>query len=217
MPARAAEPGTFKDRGEITPISFEWMAQESPPFAEFTSKQSNQKSEFEAPVSKTSDAVPTPVGPSEGQVLAARGAMRESLIREGESSAADRDALTAEFFSVMRWTIVTLVVGGLAAFGLKRFPQWNRPPVVGTKMSVVESLSVGRHQVLNLVQAGGERFLVASDPGGIRSVTLLPNWPSQEEEEPVLESPSLPSPSSIQLFNSPNGFPSVVHKKSEAA
>ncbi|SFI36706.1 flagellar biosynthetic protein FliO [Planctomicrobium piriforme] len=111
-----------------------------------------------------------------------RSEMRNTLLKEGQASAADRDELTAEVFSVMKWTGVTLMIGCVAVFGLKRFPKVTQTNVVGNKMAIVETLTLGRHQTLNLVQAGGERFLVAADAAGIKSVTLLPNWPGAETE-----------------------------------
>lgn len=113
----------------------------------------------------------------------ARDQMRESFLKEGQEANSNRDQLTAEFFSVMRWTVVVLVIGGCVAVGLKKMPQLQRPQVAGTKMSLIETLPLGRHQVLNLVQAGGERFLVATDAAGIKSVTLLPAWESDDEVE----------------------------------
>ncbi len=180
LPVCADEPAHLMKWTNGSKLSFSVSNPESEPFVEYTELQFKDPITA-APTSKTlaDQAVATP---SQERVRSARNAMREELVREGETSASDRDALTAEFFSVMRWTIVVLVVGGLVAFGIKQVPQLKRPPAAGTKMSIIESLSVGRHQVLNLVQAGGERFLVASDPGGIRSVTLLPNWPSHDED-----------------------------------
>ncbi|WP_437192243.1 flagellar biosynthetic protein FliO [Planctomicrobium sp. SH527] len=121
---------------------------------------------------------------------AARGQMKEAFIKEGHEATSNRDQLTAEFFSVMRWTVVVLVIGGCVAVGLKKMPHMQRPQVTGGKMSLVETLPLGRHQMLNLVQAGGERFLVATDAAGIKSVTLLPAWETDvevEDETPVLK------------------------------
>lgn len=109
--------------------------------------------------------------------------MRDDLRRDGEASLASRDALSGELFSVMKWTITVLVIGVVAVVALKQIRLPLGATQAPTKMAIVESLQLGRQQVLNLVQAGGERFLVASDPGGIRSVTLLPSWPAMDAEE----------------------------------
>jgi|GEM_PF-2531931 len=194
---------TFPEWQGIPRLSVDLSQDDAAPFVKYT----EPKTKAGAPSSQNSTA-----SRSAERLQTAREELRESLVRDGESSAADRDALTAEFFSVMRWTIVALVVGGVLAFSLKRLSPWNRPPVSGTRMSIMESLPLGRHQMLNLVQAGGERFLVASDPGGIRSVTLLPNWPT-EEEAALAESPAVPS-APVKLFTPP--IPSQF-RTSEAA
>jgi hypothetical protein len=182
------------DWNGFEPFQIDLSATDPPPFLAFN----ESSSETPAPVSlpapasgkRSSPATRTGRSPEpealtsdseSGHVQRLR--MRDDLRRDGEASLASRDALSGELFSVMKWTITVLVIGVVAVVALKQIRLPLGAAQAPTKMAIVESLQLGRQQVLNLVQAGGERFLVASDPGGIRSVTLLPSWPSMDAEE----------------------------------
>lgn len=111
--------------------------------------------------------------------------LRESLAKEGEESLAGRDQLTSELVGMMRWTVVSIVICTGALVALKKFQQ--RVPTDGSsnnRMRVIETLALGRQQCLKLVEVGGERFVVASDQAGIKSMTMLPGWPDLDTEEP---------------------------------
>lgn len=140
--------------------------------------------------------------------------MRESLAKAGQSSLESRDDLTSEVISVTKWTIVMLVVGGvtlvglkklglknagLPSFGLKNFPSLASSRDAGNRIRVLETLHLGRQQGLKLVEVGQERFLIASDQTGIKSVTLLPNWPALDQEE-SLESPQPDLPVEPRIY-----------------
>lgn len=72
------------------------------------------------------------------------------------------------------WLIVILCLCGLTAVGLRML---NRRGVVNVGVPsgsrVVESLSLGKHRFVQLVEIGGHSVLVASDSGGIQSVVPL--------------------------------------------
>jgi len=112
--------------------------------------------------------------------------LREELAREGQASLAGRDDLTQEVISVVKWTVVMLVLGSVTIIGLKRFQFPASADGPSKRIRVLESLQLGRQQGLKLVEVGGERFLIASDQAGIKSVTLLPSWPALDEEETEL-------------------------------
>lgn len=117
--------------------------------------------------------------------------LRESLAKEGEESLAGRDQLTSELVGMMRWTVVSIVICTGALVALKKFQQ--RTPTDGSsnnRMRVIETLALGRQQCLKLVEVGGERFVVASDQAGIKSMTMLPGWPDLDTEEPLSDSAS---------------------------
>lgn len=74
------------------------------------------------------------------------------------------------------WMVVILCLCGLTAVGLRML---NRKglvaagPGVPSGARVVESLSLGRHRSVQLVEIGGRSVIVASDSSGIRSVVPL--------------------------------------------
>jgi hypothetical protein len=117
--------------------------------------------------------------------------LRESLAQQGLAAVHGRDELTSEVFSVTKWTIVTLVVGTVVVIGIKQFNLRTLPVSKSPGIRLVETFSLGRHQGLNLVEVGGERFLVATDQGGIKSVTLLPNWPRMDEPNEETSEPRI--------------------------
>ena len=72
------------------------------------------------------------------------------------------------------WLIVILCLCGLTAVGLRML---NRRGVVNMGVPagarVIESLSLGKHRFVQLVEIGGHSVLVASDASGIQSVVPL--------------------------------------------
>lgn len=142
----------------------------------------------------TPDAPRTPADVAFGQqhadqIQTQRNQLRDSLAQEGLSSATGRDELTAEVLGIVKWTVATLLVGGGLVVGLKRLG-WK--PAGGGATSyfkLVESMPLGRQGGLHLIEVGQERFIVAADTAGIKSVTLLPSWPALDapgEAEPRL-------------------------------
>lgn len=107
--------------------------------------------------------------------------LKASLAHEGQASLERRDSLTQEALGVMKWTVVTLIVGFITVVAIKKAPFQNMKEESGHRIRVLETRSLGRQQALKLVEVGGERFLVASDQGGIKSVNMLPSWPALEE------------------------------------
>ncbi len=199
----STEPPLSPVANPVVPAGFLSFEAKSRPIAQASAETQASTKTLDETAASTATVVSRATNAQEQRDIA-REEWRESLMKQSQDGESDRDSLTAELFSVVRWTIVALVVTGICAFGLKKVPAFNRPPVAGARMTIVESLSLGRHQVLNLVQAGGERFLVASDPGGIRAVTLLPNWPSHPEDAD-LTGPQIQIPSATTEF-----FPSRV-------
>jgi hypothetical protein len=180
------------DWNGFEPFQIDLSATDPPPFLALSETSSDTPDALPAPASgKPSSpaarpgrsALPETVTSDAEAGQAQRSRMRDDLRRDGEVSLASRDALSGELFSVMKWTITVLVIGVVAVVALKQIRLPGGTAQAPTKMAIVESLQLGRQQVLNLVQAGGERFLVASDPGGIKSVTLLPSWPAMDAEE----------------------------------
>lgn len=131
--------------------------------------------------------------PNESSAEDHRHQLRDTLARDGQSSLEGRDSLTREALSVVKWTVVTLVLGCVAVVCLKKFPFQKTIQTSSNRIRVLETLALGRQQGLKLVEVGGERFLIASDQGGIKNVTLLPNWPSMDQSEgetlPMQQSP----------------------------
>jgi len=113
-----------------------------------------------------------------------RAELRESLVRDGQNSLAGRDDLAKEVVSVFKWTFVVLVLGGAVAFGLKKYDWAKTAGVSGQQIRVIETLSLGRQQGLKLIEVSGERFLVACDQSGIKSVNMMHNWPAMDQDEP---------------------------------
>lgn len=72
------------------------------------------------------------------------------------------------------WMVVILCLCGLTAVGLRML---NRRGVVAagapSGARIVESLNLGRHRSVQLVEIGGRSVIVASDSSGIRSVVPL--------------------------------------------
>ena len=206
--ARAEGPFTVDTR--IETLSFEMSSPEPAPFLELPRQFEYATEPLPLPAttarplslaaSETVEEMPVASTPllktaAEGKNAAqtTRDRLRESLAHEGIDAANQRDSLTAEALNVARWTFVTLLIGIGAVFALKQFGGKTLPLQNRGGMKVVECLPLGRHQQLQLVDVGGERFVVACDSQGIKAMTLLPSWPTAEGETaatiPWTESP----------------------------
>lgn len=97
------------------------------------------------------------------------------------------DALIGDLLRVVKWSVVMFLVGIGAAVVIRRSGWKGLPPPAPTHLKVVETLSLGRQMGVHLVQADGDRFLVATDAAGIKSLTLLPSWPRLDEDISPIE------------------------------
>lgn len=132
---------------------------------------------------------------------AQRQSLQQRLASEGLAAADGRDQLTAEVANVVQWTIAILVLGVSVIVGIKQFGLRGQPPATSRHLRLLETLSLGRHQGLHLIEAGSERLVVATDAGGVKSLTLLPNWPSLDESEAEDHA----SETHLQIFSTPAG------------
>jgi len=92
------------------------------------------------------------------------------------------------------------LVIGLFLGGVWMVRNWQRvggPGARSTKLSVLESRSLGNRQAIYVVGYERERFLIASSPGG---VNLLSHLTTATEEESASAAGSSPAPSFAQAL-----------------
>jgi hypothetical protein len=203
LAVRAAEPATHWEGFQRLEVDLETTRVD--PFLEFrlpekaSSPPASEVQIFDRDPRLT-DAGFTPLGsvseaalPAKqaGNVQLQRAKLRDSLAQQGLAAAEGRDDLANEVFSVTKWTIVTLVAGTVLVIGIKQFKIRTLPLSGSHEIRLVEAFSLGRQQGLNLVEVGGERFLVATDQAGIKSVTLLPSWPRMDEPDDESDVPRI--------------------------
>lgn len=98
------------------------------------------------------------------------------------------DALVGDLLRVVKWSVVMFLVGLGVAIAIRKSGWKGMVSPASSHLKVVETLPLGRQMGVHLVQAGGDRFLVATDATGIKSLTLIPNWPHLDDAEHPTES-----------------------------
>lgn len=119
---------------------------------------------------------------------------RQSQLVAPLQGAALAGAAHLDLWNLVRWTSVVLIVAVLFALVL-RLTRFKVPSIRAThEMSCDETLTLGQRGFLHLVSIGGERFLVATDSSGVKSVSLIPAWnlgssPNDTGRDPLDEAP----------------------------
>ena len=119
---------------------------------------------------------------------------RQSQLTAPLQGAAFASAADFDIWNLARWTSVVLIIAVLFVLAL-RFTRFKVPSIRAThELSCDETLPLGQRGLLHLVSIGGERFLVATDASGVKSVSLIPAWnlgssPSDTGREPLDEAP----------------------------
>ncbi|WP_437227774.1 flagellar biosynthetic protein FliO [Planctomicrobium sp. SH661] len=169
----------------IQRLNINLAAQETPPFLQLEKDPAEGKRQRPARAKSGAETVSgMAMRSNPAEAVDHKNQLRQSLVRDGQSSLESRDSLTSEVVSVTKWTIVMLIVGGVTIVGLKKFQlKSSAEGNTGNRIRILETLNLGRNQGLKLVEVGGERFLVASDQAGIKAVTMLPSWPAMDQEE----------------------------------
>ncbi|MCA8996765.1 MAG: flagellar biosynthetic protein FliO [Planctomycetaceae bacterium] len=78
---------------------------------------------------------------------------------------------------ILRWTLVVCVLGGVATYFLLKHSRGVSLAPLPRDMKVLETVSLGPRGSVHLIRVGDDHFLAATDASGIRSLTLIPNWP----------------------------------------
>lgn len=98
------------------------------------------------------------------------------------------------------WMVVIMCLCGLTVLGLRRMSvrQIKVGQVAGTSR-VVDTLNLGKHRFVQLIEIGGRSVLVASDASGIRSVLPMVDQFSDTLFEEAADSISGPQTSSREF------------------
>src|SRR5690606_24538275 len=94
-----------------------------------------------------------------------------------DTSLAFADPFEMDLWKLVKWTVVTLIVAGTATYCL-RF-KYQRTPFCSSEregFQVTESLKLDARTTLHMIRLRQERYLVATDLTGVKSVTLIPDW-----------------------------------------
>ena len=146
------------------------------------------------PKIKSKDRNDQPMVREVNSILEVRDAipLRQQSSQSSESGLSDTSRLVPDFLvddpltsMISRVVPSTLVVLGLAVLLLilmKRNSSVGQRVPSSESLRVIERIPIDRKSVLHLVATGSERYLVATDLNGVKSVTLVPNWTVEETE-----------------------------------
>lgn len=192
-PVRASEP--FPATGTRQSLEFRLSANEPPPFIEIDAPASRIERTVDAiPVNSSATSTPATTEPvlerseeSESASASPAGPTRESSLAETRRDLTElgrNDVLMEDVTRLAKWTMVTLILGVSAVLVIKKYNiSIASPATGGANLKLLESLPLGRQMGMHLVEAGSDRFLVATDQAGIKTVTILANWPEMPGEE----------------------------------
>jgi flagellar biogenesis protein FliO len=190
QPVCAAEP--FPATGTRQSLEFRLSANEPAPFIEIDTPTSLSDATVSAvpPTPGSTPATAEPAHESNDEPESASdspaGSTRESSLAETRRDLAElgrNDVLMEDVMRLAKWTMVTLILGVSAVLVIKKYNiSIASPATGGANLKLLESLPLGRQMGMHLVEAGSDRFLVATDQAGIKTVTMLANWPEMPGE-----------------------------------
>ncbi len=107
------------------------------------------------------------------------------------SSANFADPLDFELWNLVKWTCVVLFIAALSTYVvrmkqgaiLQKLNMTDQKKLKTNELTHLSTLSVHQNSLLHLVMLGDERYLIATDPSGVKSVTLVPNWNLDENKD----------------------------------
>ncbi len=107
------------------------------------------------------------------------------------STANFADPLDFELWNLVKWTCVVLFIAGLSTYVvrmkqgaiLQKLNMTDQKKLKTNELTHLSTLSVHQNSLLHLVMLGDERYLIATDPSGVKSVTLVPNWNLEENKD----------------------------------
>lgn len=100
----------------------------------------------------------------------------ESLSRELPLPMSFADPIDLNVAPIVKWTIVVLLLASCAVIGFRyqQGPTRHRQPA--TELQLVESITIDQRSKLHLVSLENQRYLLATDLTGVKSLILVPNW-----------------------------------------
>ncbi|QDT33576.1 flagellar biosynthetic protein FliO [Thalassoglobus polymorphus] len=107
------------------------------------------------------------------------------------STANFAEPLDFDLWNLVKWTGVVLFIAGLSTYVvrmkqgviLQKLNMSDQKKLKTNELTHLSTLSVHQNSLLHLVMLGDERYLIATDPSGVKSVTLVPNWNLDENED----------------------------------
>ncbi len=105
------------------------------------------------------------------------------------------DPLDIDMWNLVKWTCVVLFIAGLATYVFRkkqgvsshRFKSDEQKKLSTSELTHLSTLAIRQNSMLHVVMLGDERYLIATDMTGVKSVTLVPNWNLNESGESDLE------------------------------
>lgn len=117
------------------------------------------------------------------QTLTFKDSGTAALVNQSTSDLAFADPLDFEIWRLVKWTMFVLVIAGGATY----FLRFKQSPVLKLKTSrnlkLIETLTIDPRTKVHLVSIGTEKYLIASDMNGVKSMTLVPNWHVESEAD----------------------------------
>lgn len=96
----------------------------------------------------------------------------------------ESESLFAELSRMIPATVLVLIIATGGIVMLKRNRVLIRGRTQRRELQILETLPIGGRGLLQLVTAGTEHYLIATDATGVKSVTLVPNWSFAELANP---------------------------------
>jgi hypothetical protein len=138
-------------------------------------------------LNSSSDTPETPQPTETNQTLTFKdsenNSVTRSLVNQSTSDLAFADPIDFELWRLVKWTLFVLVIAGGATY----FLRLKQSPVLklnnSRKIELIETLTIDPRTKVHLVSIGTEKYLIASDMNGVKSMTLVPNWHVDSEAD----------------------------------
>ncbi|WP_417849009.1 hypothetical protein [Thalassoglobus sp.] len=151
--------------------------------------------EFTLPKTETApgaEAIPTVRGDTPPEKRTPEQTFKQEIAASTFASSANfADPLDFELWNLVKWTCVVLFIAGLSTYVvrmkqgaiLQKLNMTDQKKLKTNELTHLSTLSVHQNSLLHLVMLGDERYLIATDPSGVKSVTLVPNWNLDENKD----------------------------------
>lgn len=116
------------------------------------------------------------------------------LTTQQHNELAFAEPLDFQVWNLVKWTVVVILIAGAATYIFRFKHTQNSPQKSGRTLILCETLTIDPRTKVHLIEMDGERYLIASDLNGIKSITLVPNWNAGPNMDLSLTDESATSP-----------------------